>query len=496
MNTNLQNDERKGAYENGVYENGENPPRHTEENAEFTEMKSSTATASLTEIVTEAELGRASEIEKFAEINNQAEDGEMAGSRVEEGGILESGAAAQGESFGVKSESSNEYSSAFSYEQPKKQKGNFSKRIVALMLVCSLVGGAVGAGGYAYFSGKKTTNILIGQREGTAVNLAHIATDREMTTAEIYAANVNSTVGITTSTTLTNRFGFQTTTPASGSGFVLTEDGYIVTNYHVIEGADSIKVTMYDNAAYEAELVGYDDSNDLAVLKVEATGLSPVMLGDSDLTNVGDSVIAIGNPLGELTFSLTHGVVSALNRKVTIGNTAMTLIQTDCAINSGNSGGALFNGYGEVIGITNAKYSGGGTFSGTSIDNLGFAIPINSVRKIITSIIEDGYILKPHIGVYIYDVYARYQMYNNGLGVGVQEVIKGSPAEKAGILMNDVITKIDGKEVTSVSEFKSIVESTKEGDTLLLTVFRDGETLELRVKPEMKEYSVKPEKTE
>ena len=162
-------------------------------------------------------------------------------------------------------------------------------------------------------------------------------TGKEMTAAEVYAANVNSTVGITTSIT-TNYFGYQTTSAAAGSGFILTQDGYILTNYHVVEGSNSIKVTTYDGTGYDATLIGYDESNDIAVLKIDATGLTPVVLGDSDKLNVGDSVVAIGNPLGELTFSLTSGAVSALNREVTLSsNVTMDLIQTDCAINSGLS---------------------------------------------------------------------------------------------------------------------------------------------------------------
>ena len=309
--------------------------------------------------------------------------------------------------------------------------------------------------------------------------MATIDTSKEMTPAEVYAQNVASTVGITTSIT-TNFFGFVTTSAASGSGFVLTDDGYILTNYHVIEDSNSIKVSTYDGSSYDAQLIGYDESNDIAVLKIEAEGLSPVVLGDSDNLNVGDSVVAIGNPLGELTFSLTSGVISALDRQVTLSsNVTMDLIQTDCAINSGNSGGPLFNLYGEVIGITNAKYSSSG--SEASIDNIGFAIPINHVLNIVTSIIENGYIAKPYIGVSVLTVDEDTQSFGLPAGAAVKSVTEGSPSEKAGIQVNDIITAANGTEISTSEELVDLVSSLYEGAELKLSIYRQGEELELTV---------------
>ncbi len=388
-------------------------------------------------------------------------------------------------------------------EEPKKTCKGKTGRIIALALCCSLIGGVVGAGGFAVcnkalsgqadsseISGDAAT-VLQGQRESTALNVSYVDTGSEMTASEIYAANVNSTVGITTSVT-TNYFGFQTTAAASGSGFILTDNGYIVTNYHVIEGASDIKVTTYDGTTYEAELIGYDESNDLAVLKVDTKDLTPVVLGDSDQMNVGDSVIAIGNPLGELTFSLTSGSVSALNRKVTLNNTAMDLIQTDCAINSGNSGGALFNTHGEVIGITNAKYSSSGSSGEASIDNIGFAIPINSVRDIIESIIEDGYIMKPYIGVSLYDLGNEYQRFGLA-GAVVQSVEEGSPAAAAGLQQNDIITKVNGTDISGTSDFKNRISGAEDGEVLTLTIYRQGETVEVKVELTLRQQSALPE---
>ena len=373
---------------------------------------------------------------------------------------------------------------------PKKKKKG-AGRIVALALCCSLVGGAVGAGG-VYLGTRLTdqdvpamnsSTMLVGQRENSVIDIAQIDTSKLMTPAEVYAANVNSTVGITTSLTSTNWWGYQTTSAASGSGFILTPDGYILTNYHVIEGASAIKVTLYDGTAYDAALVGYDESNDIAVLKVDAEDLTPVVLGDSDNLNVGDSVVAIGNPLGELTFSLTTGAVSALDREVTLSTSVtMNLIQTDCAINSGNSGGALFNLYGEVIGITNAKYSGSGSSSEASIDNIGFAIPINSVRSIVQSIIEKGYIATPYIGVYnVRDVDTSLQAYGLPQGASFDSVAEGSPAEAAGLQGSDIITKVNDVEISGAKDLVDVIGASTPGDILTLTVYRQGETIELTI---------------
>ena len=375
-------------------------------------------------------------------------------------------------------------------KQKKEKKGFGAGKVVALGLCCAIVGGAMGFGG-AWLGNhltadEKTTGkgnasvVYEGERETNVINTVRVDTNEMKTAAEVYAENVNSTVGITTSIT-TNYWGYQTTSAASGSGFILTEDGYLLTNYHVVEGSNSIKATMYDGTAYDATLIGYDASNEIAVLKIEAQGLTPVVLGDSDNMNVGDPVVAIGNPLGELTFSLTQGAVSALDREVTMSSgTMMNLIQTDCAINSGNSGGALFNLYGEVVGITNAKYSSN-AMSEASIDNIGFAIPINSVRSIVESIIENGYIAKPYIGVTVSDVSEEMQSYGLPKGAAIKGVVEGSPAEKAGLKTNDIITAVNGEEISGQSELVKYVKVAAVGDKLKLTVYRQGETLELTV---------------
>ena len=378
-------------------------------------------------------------------------------------------------------------------DQPKKpHKKNGGKKGVALALVCALLGGGMGVGGgflgaslargdlpQTIVSGDGVSTVMQGVRETSVLQIQQIDSSKELTAAEVYAANVNSTVGIVTSAVTTNFWGQQTQSAAAGSGFIFTDDGYIITNYHVIEGANTVTVSTYDGTQYDAKIIGYDESNDVAVLKVEAEGLTPVVIGSSSKLNVGDNVVAIGNPLGELTFSLTAGAVSALNRDVTMSSgSTQELIQTDCAINSGNSGGALFNMYGEVVGITNAKYSGS-SGSGASIDNIGFAIPMDDVYNIITSIIEKGYIEKPYIGVSVISVSDETQKYGLPQGAAVQSLTDDGPAKAAGLQVNDIITKVNDTEITSSNDLVKTIGACKPGDRITLTVYRQGQTTEI-----------------
>ena len=387
----------------------------------------------------------------------------------------------------------------------KKHKKSGAGKAVALVLVCALVSGCMGVGG-AFLGGRLVrqgqpetvlsdgvSTVMKGVRETSVLQIQQIDSSKTLTAAEVYAANVNSTVGIVTSAVTTNFWGQRTTSAAAGSGFLFTDDGYILTNYHVVQGADSVTVSTYDGTKYDAKIIGFDESNDVAVLKIDAEGLTPVVIGNSDQLNVGDSVVAIGNPLGELTFSLTSGTVSALDREVTMSSgISMELIQTDCAINSGNSGGALFNMHGEVVGITNAKYSGS-SGSGASIDNIAFAIPINDVYSIVTSIIEKGYIEKPYIGVSVLDVSDETQKYGLPKGASVQTVTDDGPAKAAGLQVNDIITKVDDTEITGSSDLVKTIGQCKPGQEITLTVYRQGQTLELKVTVARKVQDSKPE---
>ena len=362
---------------------------------------------------------------------------------------------------------------------PRSKKKNSpisTSGVVAIALACALVGGGVG-GGIAYFAGNSSgggTNIAVSDRSssgGADVTATKVKAGDTMTSSQVYAKYGDCVVSVNVKTSEGE---------GAGTGFLISEDGYILTNYHVIENSSSVQVTTYDNTSYSASIVGYDESNDIAVLKIDATGLTPVVLGSSDDLYVGDEVMAIGNPLGELTFSLTVGYVSALDREVTLSSgTTMDLIQTDAAINSGNSGGALFNSYGEVVGITNAKYSSSSSSGSASIDNIGFAIPINHVKNIITSIIEKGYIVKPYIGVSVTTVSSEMVSYGLPQGAAVKAVSENSPAAECGLKINDIITAINGEEITTSSELVKIVSASQPGDEMTLTVYRQGESEQL-----------------
>ena len=419
--------------------------------------------------------------------------------------------------------------------EPKAKKSAGAGKIITIALCCSLLGGALGAGGMVLAnrnngsstgtavqaqtqterrsennskedsseSGEKENVTLVnGSRDSSSDSEARATitqtkadTGTLMTPAEVYKANVNSTVGIQTSITQTNYWGYQTQAAASGSGFIISADGYILTNHHVIEDADSITVKMYDGTSYDAKLIGSDESNDVAVLKIDAEGLTPVVLGSSGALSVGDDVVAIGNPLGELTFSLTAGIVSALDRTITTQSTTMDLIQTDCAINSGNSGGALFNMYGEVVGITNSKYSSNGSGE-ASIDNIGFAIPIDNIRSIVDSLIKVGYVTKPYIGVSLADLSSEAINYGLPQGAALKKVTEDGPADKAGLQTGDIITKVNGEAVENSSQLIAKVKRCQAGDELKLSVYRKGDEFEVTVTVEEKKQDTEEEKKE
>lgn len=412
----------------------------------------------------------------------------------------------------------------------KRKKDNKKKRsvsvpaLIAIALCCAILGGAAGTAFSSLFSGRKnieqpsevhdeikpdiptvsagkndeanskSSTVFSGRRPASEITHASIELGNKLSVSDVYAQNVGSTVGIQTQIT-TNYWGYTTNSAASGSGFILTDDGYVITNYHVIEDANSVTVMTYDGKSYEAEVIGYDENNDVAVLKIEAENLVPIVLGSSDALSVGEQVVAIGNPLGELTFSLTSGYVSALNREITMSNNlTMNLIQTDCAINSGNSGGPLFNLYGEVIGITNAKLSSSSSSSSASIDNIGFAIPIDDIRSTIFSIIENGYFAKPYIGVTVSTVSS--DMINYGLPAGaiVKEIVEGSPAEASGLQVNDIITKANDEEITSSASLVSYVTRCGVGESISLSIYRDGNSIDITLTVGEKQESALPEK--
>lgn len=370
----------------------------------------------------------------------------------------------------------------------KNGKNRLGLKITSLALVCALLGGLVG-GGTAYLvsnsSNSETTEVNVSNRKPTEIQLKTVDGKNPMTDAELYAANVNSVVSINiTATSDPNFFGQTTQTAGAGSGFILTPDGYIVTNYHVVGDADTVKVTLYNGDSYDAQYIGGDEDYDIAVIKIEATDLPNVTLGNSDSLNVGDHVLAIGNPLGELTFSMSEGIASSVNRAIDVDGTPFNMIQVTAAINPGNSGGPLFNEYGEVVGIVSAKYSSYGS-SGESVEGLGFAIPINDVISMIQDIMTNGYVSnKAYLGATIGTLtsgMAQQYRYDISQGAFVYSVEDGSPAAAAGLQLGDVITAIDGTEITSLEDLTAAKKGYAAGDTSTLTVYRQGETITLEL---------------
>ena len=315
---------------------------------------------------------------------------------------------------------------------------------------------------------------------GVSVSGSPISNGDSLTPSQVYAQNVQSVVLISCQVTTATIYG-QTTGTSSGSGFILSEDGYVVTNHHVIDGASSVTVSTYEGTQYTAEIVGSDSTNDVALLKVDASGLPAVTLGSSDNLIVGDQVVAIGNPLGELTSTMTVGYVSAKDRDVTTDGTTINMLQTDVAINSGNSGGPLFNMKGEVVGITTAKYSGSSS-SGATIEGIGFAIPIDDVYGIIESLRQFGYVTGAYLGVLVTPVDPdTAEAYGLPLGSKVESVTPGSCAEAAGVQAKDIITGLGEYDVESNTDLTRALRKFEAGDTTTIRVYRGGQELSLTI---------------
>lgn len=321
------------------------------------------------------------------------------------------------------------------------------------------------------------------RHNGTSISGSPVSSIDGLTPSEVYAQNVDSVVAITTTVT-TSVYGQVAQGTASGSGFILTPNGYIATNHHVIEGATDITVTTHDGTEYPAKLVGSDSNNDVAVLKVEpeeGEELPAVTLGSSEDLIIGDMVVAIGNPLGRLNSTQTVGYVSGKNREVSTDNTSINMIQTDAAINSGNSGGPLFNMKGEVVGITTAKYSGT-TNSGASIEGIGFAIPIDDIAGIINDLQNLGYVTGAYLGVTVQNTdAASASMYGLPMGAYVASVVSGGSADRAGVQVKDIIIKLGDTDVASVNELTRALRHFKAGDTTTIVVIRSGQQLSLSI---------------
>lgn len=370
-------------------------------------------------------------------------------------------------------------------EPPKKKKKGGLGKFLAVGLCCAIIGGGVGGGAVWAINrfGGNTATIYEGTRP-SAVSLANVDGKTVLSAEEVYASNLESVVGVNGNVT-TNVWGQTVKNAVSGSGFVISSNdtaSYILTNYHVIDGVTDITVFFADGKSYDATLVGGEEENDIAVLKIDQGNLRPVVLGDSDAINVGEDVYAIGNPLGELTFTFTGGYVSAKDRSVTMSDgTVMNMIQTDTAINSGNSGGPLFDKYGQVVGIVSAKLSSSSS-SEASVEGLGFAIPINDVKDMVTSIMENGYVTgKPNVGILMSDVDESAQRYGVPAGSEILAILDGSCAQTAGLQVGDIITAVGDTSVSSSDALKSAIKDCKAGDSVTFTVYRSGETLTINV---------------
>ena len=393
---------------------------------------------------------------------------------------------------------------------PSPKKSGGGKKIVAIAIVCALVGGLGGGAAVGMAlkgSGSGTTNpdlpvdssTLEAQAEepveasdeaatafnNTVIDVTTNSQETAMTPQDVYEHYANSVVAISNEGTTTNAFGQVSATASSGSGFIISEDGYIVTNNHVVSGAQTLTVTMTNGEEYEAQIIGADSENDVALIKIDATGLPAVSIGDSDTIEVGQQVCAIGNPLGELTNTLTVGYVSALDREINENGIPINMFQTDCAINSGNSGGPIFDMHGNVIGITTAKYSANGFSSGASIEGIGFCIPANDAMDIVSDLLQYGYVKgRASMGITCETISSTViQYYNLPDGVLVRSVQEGSAADKAGLQEADIISEIDGEDISGVTDLKLKLKGYEPGDTAKLKVYRSetAETLEISI---------------
>ena len=370
-------------------------------------------------------------------------------------------------------------------QPPKKRRrknGNIARSAVALVLAAAMgfMGGFVGA----RFGGNN--KVIIQQVERSDSSSADSESAAEgttvssgMTTAQVAKTVSPSVVVITTEQVVYSQwswYGQSQVESGAGSGVIISSDGYILTCDHVVSGASNITVTIGDKD-YTATVVGEDSTSDIAVIKVDADGLTPAIVGDSDKLAVGDNVLAVGNPLGELGGTVTSGIVSALNRSVSIQSSSsvntMSLIQMDASVSPGNSGGGLFNMNGELVGIVNAKSSD------SDAEGLGFAIPVNDAVKVAQELLENGYVTgRPYLGISYYavtDAQTAAQLGVNAYGVYIVEVVKGGPADKAGLQAGDRIVSVDGSEVATQSDLGTLMQDHKAGDTIEITVARGGQ---------------------
>ena len=367
-----------------------------------------------------------------------------------------------------------------SHSAKKEKKYVTRGALIACMILTMIVSSMLGA----FVAGSMIDRVSSGRTERDDSKLSQLdlsdATGSEMTVGEIIKKNEDAVVEIVVSGTAQNMWGQFQLTQGAGSGVIVKEDGYIATNYHVIQGATKVQVTLHNGEQYSARIVGSDPSNDVAVIKIDAKDLTTATVGDSSTVEVGDLAVAIGNPLGQLGGTATSGIISALDRTLNVEGTTLTLLQTDAAINGGNSGGGLFNGKGELIGIVESKASAVG------VEGLAFALPINNVSGIINDIIENGgsgqvAASTPAVGIVISDVSEENAQYYGLESAGVYIAqVTGENAQKAGFQEEDRIISFNGTEIKGSSEFISLVRKCKVGDTVTVVASRGGQQIEIK----------------
>ena len=364
--------------------------------------------------------------------------------------------------------------------------------LAAIIIICVFLSSAFGFGGAMLASNmvKPAGNAGINNTTNADTKGFDLedATGSEMTVQEITKATLDSVVEIRTESVQMDSWMGQYITEGAGSGVIIKDNGYIITNNHVVAGANNIIVTTTDKKEYEATLIGTDADTDVAIIKINAKGLQAATMGNSDHLNVGDLAVAIGNPLGELGGTVTAGIISALDRSISIDGKTMTLLQTDTSINPGNSGGGLFNQYGQLIGVVVAKSSG------SDVEGLGFAIPINRAADVASQLMKGGYVKgKPTTGMAYQDM-SRQQQSSDMFGFGFDEFfgggtaqqsgvyiaeISGKNAKNAGFKVGDMVYSVDGQEIDTFETLSSIITSHKVGDKVTYIVLRDGQALEI-----------------
>ncbi|WP_020223270.1 S1C family serine protease [Holdemania massiliensis] len=372
-----------------------------------------------------------------------------------------------------------------------KQRKSMKRTMVTGFLCCGLLAGSIGFGGGLLANQMNNSSTTLYRSTGSKVEVQPVAAGSEMSVEQVAALNQQSVVEIKTEKVTNSSFLQQYVQTGAGSGVIISEDGYLITNNHVIDGASTIQVRTSDGTTYDAVLVGTDSKTDVAVLKINASGLTPVTFGDSDNLNVGETAVAIGNPLGELGGTVTNGIISAKDRSITLDNQQMTLLQTNAAINPGNSGGGLFNSRGELIGMVVAKSSG------SDVEGLGFAIPSNLVSKIAQELIANGYVTgRPAMGVTVLSIenaQTAMQYGVNSLGVYITDVESGSSAEKAGLQAGDRIISLNNQVVETFADLSVALDNYSVGDTVDIMVSRNGSTVTVSLTLQEKKNTTVPQ---